>query len=124
MKKTKLLAFSLATRYLLLAAIILCALCIDLNAQEYKTPKREFRGGWLSTVWAIDWPGMRDNTVAAEKEPAPAIGRPDQHACLRLAVIAVFQKRMDTYHKEQTYTPEQVNSGFPLFHAHIPHFWY
>ena len=67
MKKTKLLAFSLATRYLLLAAIILCALCIDLNAQEYKTPKREFRGGWLSTVWAIDWPGMRDNTVAAEK---------------------------------------------------------
>ena len=67
MKKTKLLAFSLATRDLLLAAIILCALCIDLNAQEYKTPKREFRGGWLSTVWAIDWPGMRDNTVAAEK---------------------------------------------------------
>ena len=67
MKKTKLLAFSLATRYSLLATIILCALCIDLNAQEYKTPKREFRGGWLSTVWAIDWPGMRDNTVAAEK---------------------------------------------------------
>ena len=67
MRKTKLLAFSLATRYSLLATIIFCALCIDLNAQEYTAPKREFRGAWLSTVWAIDWPGNRDNTAAAEK---------------------------------------------------------
>ena len=50
---------------------ILCFVCcahfIGLNAQEYTAPKREFRGAWLSTVWAIDWPGNRDNTVAAEK---------------------------------------------------------
>ena len=53
--------------FLIILCIVYCALCIDLNAQEYTTPKREFRGAWLSTVWAIDWPGNRDNTAAAEK---------------------------------------------------------
>ena len=47
--------------------VVCCALCISLNAEDYVAPKREFRGAWLSTVWAIDWPGNRDNTVAAEK---------------------------------------------------------
>lgn len=26
------------------------------------SPKRDFRGAWLSTVWAIDWPNHRGNT--------------------------------------------------------------
>ena len=52
---------------LILLCIVHCALCIDINAQDYTAPKREFRGAWLSTVWAIDWPGQRDNTAAAER---------------------------------------------------------
>ena len=44
-----------------------CAFCFDIVAQEYTAPKREFRGAWLSTVWAIDWPSIRDNTEAAAK---------------------------------------------------------
>ena len=57
----------LASRISCLATIILCASCIDLKAQDYTSPKREFRGAWLSTVWAIDWPNSRDNTTAAEE---------------------------------------------------------
>ena len=52
---------------LLILSIVCCAFFVGVNAQEYTAPKREFRGAWLSTVWAIDWPGNRDNTVAAEK---------------------------------------------------------
>ena len=47
--------------------LVLLFVASNLFAQEYTAPKREFRGAWLSTVWAIDWPGNRDNTVAAEK---------------------------------------------------------
>lgn len=51
--------------------IIFCILysvfCIELEAQHSSSPKREFRGAWLSTVWAIDWPSSRDNTESAEK---------------------------------------------------------
>ena len=68
MKATKSILFSLVTCYSLLVTMILCALCIDLNAQDYDAPKREFRGAWLSTVWAIDWPGQRGNTAADEKK--------------------------------------------------------
>ena len=39
----------------------------SLFAQEV-SPKREFRGAWLSTVWAIDWPTHRDNDANAEKD--------------------------------------------------------
>ena len=53
--------------FLMILCIVHCALCIEVKAQDYTAPKREFRGAWLSTVWAIDWPGNRDNTVAAEK---------------------------------------------------------
>ena len=31
------------------------------------SPKRDFRGAWLSTVWAIDWPSHRDITEEAVK---------------------------------------------------------
>lgn len=31
------------------------------------SPKRDFRGAWLSTVWAIDWPNHRDTTAEAAK---------------------------------------------------------
>ena len=31
------------------------------------SPKRDFRGAWLSTVWAIDWPSHRDITEEATK---------------------------------------------------------
>lgn len=31
------------------------------------SPKRDFRGAWLSTVWAIDWPAHRDTTAEAVK---------------------------------------------------------
>ncbi len=51
----------------ILLSIVYCALCIDVEAQEYTIPKREFRGAWLSTVWAIDWPSTRDNTETAAK---------------------------------------------------------
>ena len=47
--------------------LVLLFVASNLFAQEYTAPKREFRGAWLSTVWAIDWPGNRDNTAAAEK---------------------------------------------------------
>ena len=52
--------------FLIILCIVYCALCIDLNAQEYTTPKREFRGAWLSTVWAIDWPGNKANNLAGD----------------------------------------------------------
>ena len=52
---------------LILLCIVHCALCIDIKGQDYTSPKREFRGAWLSTVWAIDWPSSRDNTAAAEE---------------------------------------------------------
>ena len=67
MKITKSIVFSLVTRYSLLVAIIFCALCVNLRAQDYVASNREFRGAWLSTVWAIDWPSSRDNTESAEK---------------------------------------------------------
>lgn len=51
--------------FLLLISLLLVV--STLLAQEYTSPKREFRGAWLSTVWAIDWPNSRDNTGAAEK---------------------------------------------------------
>ena len=53
--------------FLMILCIVHCALCIEVKAQDDVAPKREFRGAWLSTVWAIDWPGNRDNTAAAEK---------------------------------------------------------
>ncbi len=53
--------------FLIILCIVYCALCIDLKAQDYVSPSREFRGAWLSTVWAIDWPSSRDNTESAEK---------------------------------------------------------
>ena len=53
--------------FLIILCIVYCALCIDLNAQHSDFPNREFRGAWLSTVWAIDWPSSRDNTESAEK---------------------------------------------------------
>ncbi len=48
-------------------AFILLFLCSTLTAQA-ESVKREFRAGWLSTVWGIDWPTHRDNTAAAEKD--------------------------------------------------------
>ncbi len=41
-------------------------LCSALAVQA-ESVKREFRGGWLSTVWAIDWPSHRDNTAESER---------------------------------------------------------
>ena len=64
MKKNRSILFSFVARCSLLATILF--LCTNINAQEYTSPKREFRGAWLSTVWAIDWPNYRDNTSAAE----------------------------------------------------------
>ena len=48
--------------------ITLCALCININAQE-----KEFRAIWVATVWNIDWPSTKitdpDNAtqMAAQK---------------------------------------------------------
>ena len=53
--------------FLIIFCILHCALCINLNAQDYPSSSREFRGAWLSTVWAIDWPSARDNTESAER---------------------------------------------------------
>ncbi len=41
-------------------------LCSTMAAQA-ESVKREFRGAWLSTVWAIDWPSTRDDTESAAK---------------------------------------------------------
>ncbi len=41
-------------------------LCSSVATQA-ESVKREFRGAWLSTVWAIDWPSVRNNTEAAAK---------------------------------------------------------
>ncbi len=42
-------------------------LCSTIAVQA-ESVKREFRGAWLSTVWAIDWPSHRDNTENAERD--------------------------------------------------------
>ncbi len=42
-------------------------LCSTLAAQA-ESVKREFRGAWLSTVWAIDWPATRDTAKYAENK--------------------------------------------------------
>ncbi len=47
--------------------LTLLFLCSTLATQA-ESVKREFRGAWLSTVWAIDWPSERDNTLYAEKQ--------------------------------------------------------
>ena len=72
MKKRKILRLKTPIRdmkkiFLIIFCILHCALCINLNAQDYPSPSREFRGAWLSTVWAIDWPSARDNTESAER---------------------------------------------------------
>lgn len=50
------------TGYIL--TLLLAALSLSIFAQTTVSPKREFRGSWLSTVWAIDWPASRGNTTA------------------------------------------------------------
>ena len=56
----------LKSRYIATSVIVLCTLC--LGTCLWASPKREFRGAWLSTVWAIDWPNNRASSADAERD--------------------------------------------------------
>ena len=53
------------SKYILLA--VLATLVVSTAMAVTPSPKRDFRGAWLSTVWAIDWPNHRDTTAEASK---------------------------------------------------------
>ncbi len=44
-----------------IAGLLLLGIVVSAEAVT-PSPKRDFRGAWLSTVWAIDWPNHRGNT--------------------------------------------------------------
>ena len=44
-------------------SILALGLCMVLSL--HAQPKREFRGSWLTTVWAIDWPNPHSQADAA-----------------------------------------------------------
>lgn len=46
---------------------VLATLVVSTAMAVTPSPKRDFRGAWLSTVWAIDWPNHRDTTAEATK---------------------------------------------------------
>lgn len=46
---------------------VLATLVVSTAMAMTPSPKRDFRGAWLSTVWAIDWPSHRDITDEATK---------------------------------------------------------
>ena len=50
-------------KQIFLLALGLC-MALSLHAQ----PKREFRGSWLTTVWAIDWPNPHSQASAAGQQ--------------------------------------------------------
>ena len=52
-------------KYILLA--VLATIVVSTAMAVTPSPKRDFRGAWLSTVWAIDWPSHRDITEEATK---------------------------------------------------------
>lgn len=52
-------------KYILLA--VLATIVVSTAMAVTPSPKRDFRGAWLSTVWAIDWPSHRDITEEAVK---------------------------------------------------------
>ena len=52
-------------KYILLA--VLATWVVSTAMAVTPSPKRDFRGAWLSTVWAIDWPSHRDITEEAVK---------------------------------------------------------
>ena len=53
------------SKYILLA--VLATWVVSTAMAVTPSPKRDFRGAWLSTVWAIDWPSHRDITEEAVK---------------------------------------------------------
>lgn len=53
------------SKYILLA--VLATWVVSTAMAVTPSPKRDFRGAWLSTVWAIDWPSHRDITEEATK---------------------------------------------------------
>ncbi len=46
---------------------VLATIVVSTAMAVTPSPKRDFRGAWLSTVWAIDWPSHRDTTEEASK---------------------------------------------------------
>lgn len=58
-------------KYILLA--VLATLVVSTAMAVTPSPKRDFRGAWLSTVWAIDWPSHSDVSEEATKSQKVAL---------------------------------------------------
>ena len=52
---------------------VLATLVVSTAMAVTPSPKRDFRGAWLSTVWAIDWPSHRDVSEEATKSQKVAL---------------------------------------------------
>lgn len=47
---------------------ILIGCCLSVAVLQAETPKREFRGAWVTTAWAIDWPQESWGSAAKAEE--------------------------------------------------------
>lgn len=59
------------SKYILLA--VLATWVVSTAMAVTPSPKRDFRGAWLSTVWAIDWPSHSDVSEEATKSQKVAL---------------------------------------------------
>ena len=98
-----------------------------IDIAEGKDPKREFRSGWISTSWALDWPitmGTSASVVSTQKNNMDALLDKMQSARMNAVFFqvrgmsdAMYDSQYEPWSKSVTGTRGRAPSYDPLSYA-------